>query len=164
MGPQQLLWERSLKKKKPVLYEIMDEQCAYIKDSVEDMSWDASTEGFDMTLSPRVPKLVGENIEAFIKNFLGPSSDLQDYIWAIHPGGKAIVEAVEGALKLDRSLTSSSWNVLKSYGNLSSATFLYVLDDICQKGYTKEKTIGIGFGPGLCIEALLLKKMNESIN
>lgn len=152
------------KEKETALFEIIDEYCAYIKDSVEDMTWDASTEGFEMTLSARVPKLIGEHIGSFIKNFLGPSYDLQEYIWAIHPGGKAIIEAVENALKLDRSLTSSAWNVLKTYGNLSSATFLYVLDDICQNYTSKEKTIGIGFGPGLSIEALLLKKLNGSIN
>jgi predicted naringenin-chalcone synthase len=140
------------------LFEFIDEHCSYIKDSTEDMTWDASTEGFDMTLSPRVPKLIGENIESFVKNFLGAAYDSQEYIWAIHPGGKAIVEAVEEKLNLDRSLTASSWNVLQSYGNISSATFLYVLDDICQSRSPKEKTIGIGFGPGLCIEALLLKK------
>lgn len=141
------------------LFEYIDEHCSYIKDSTRDMTWDASTEGFDMTLSPRVPKLIGENIESFIKTLLGQAYDVQEYTWAIHPGGKAIVEAVEEKLKLDRSLTASSWNVLQSYGNISSATFLYVLDDICQNHSKNEKTVGIGFGPGLCIEALLLKKI-----
>lgn len=143
------------------LFEFADEHCSYIRDSLDDMTWDAGTDGFDMTLSPRVPKLISEHIESFVKSFQGISDDWQEYVWAIHPGGKAIVEAVENALKLDRSLTTSSWNVLKSYGNLSSATFLYVLEDICQNFTPKEKIIGLGFGPGLCIEALLLKKMKR---
>lgn len=142
-----------------VLFEITDEKSSFIKDSINEMSWDASTEGFDMTLSARVPKLICEHIEPFIKSFLGHLYKADDYLWAIHPGGKAIVEAVEESLQLDRSLTTSSWNVLKAYGNLSSATFLYVLDDICKTYPGPKKTIGIGFGPGLCIESLLLNKV-----
>lgn len=143
------------------LFEIVGEHSSYIKDSFQDMSWDASTEGFEMTLSSRVPKLIAENIAGFMGDFPGIRDSLEEYVWAIHPGGKAIVEAVENSLKLDRGKTSSAWNVLKNNGNLSSTTFLYVLDDILQNYPSKERIIGIGFGPGLCIEALELKK-NES--
>lgn len=147
------------KKEEKILFEITDEKSAFIKDSENEMTWDASTEGFDMTLTARVPKLICEHIEPFIKSFMGPSYEAEDYLWAIHPGGKAIVEAVEESLNLDRTLTTSSWNVLKAYGNLSSATFLYVLDDICKTYSGQKKAIGIGFGPGLCIESLLLNKV-----
>lgn len=139
------------------IFEIIDEGSSYIKDTTEDMTWDASSEGFDMTLSARVPKLIQENIEQFVRNFLGFSYTSKKYTWAIHPGGKAIVEAIEEALKLDKSQTTSSWNVLKSFGNLSSATFLYVLEDIYRNSSSHDRIVGIGFGPGLCIEALLLK-------
>ncbi len=139
------------------VFEIVDEKSSIIEGTEEDMTWDASSLGFDMTLSARVPKLINENIEQFVRNFLGFSYKSKKYNWAIHPGGKAIVEAVEEGLKLDKSQTTSSWNVLKSYGNLSSATFLYVLEDIYRNSSSNERIVGLGFGPGLCIEALLLK-------
>ena len=145
-----------------VLFEIIDERCSYIKNSLEDMSWEGSMEGFDMRLSVRVPKLIGEHITPFINSFLGANFDPHQYVWAIHPGGRAIVEVVEIALNLDRSLTASAWNILNNYGNLSSATFLYVLEDVCQTYPSAKEVIGLGFGPGLCIEALLFKKMNTS--
>ncbi len=144
--------------KETVLFELLDEQSYVIKDTLEDMTWDASDEGFNMTLSPRVPKLIGEYIEPFTQKLMEKGSSKEEYEWAIHPGGKAIVEAVENAMSLDRSLTSSAWNILKNYGNLSSATFLYVLDDIFQRPSSKEKIIGLGFGPGISVEGLSLRK------
>jgi predicted naringenin-chalcone synthase len=140
------------------LFELVDDQSFVIKDSFKEMTWDASDEGFDMTLSARVPKLIGEYIESFVKRLIGASADLQEYEWAIHPGGKAIIEAVELALKLDRSQAASSWTVLKHFGNLSSATFLYVLEDIYQRQNAKEKILGLGFGPGLSVEGIVLQK------
>lgn len=139
------------------LFVLGEEQSYIIGDSSDEMSWDASDEGFDMTLTSRVPKLISDNIALFIKKLIGDSPQ-HDYEWAIHPGGKAIIEAIENSLKLDRSLTASSWNVLNKFGNLSSASFLYVLDDISKRTLQKEKIVGIGLGPGLVVEGLLLQK------
>ena len=140
-----------------VLFDLLDEASMIISGSMEDMTWDAGDEGFDMTLSQRVPKLIGENISPFIKQLAG-DSPCQTLEWAIHPGGKAILETIEKTLVLDRSLTASSWNVLNQYGNLSSATILYVLEDIYQRADARKNVISIGFGPGLTVEGLLLKK------
>jgi predicted naringenin-chalcone synthase len=137
-----------------VLFEITGEKATMIKESLKDMTWDASDEGFDMTLSQRVPSLIGEHIEGFVKQMVGEK--IHDCEWAIHPGGKLIVETVEKAMKLDRSKTTSTWNVLSECGNISSATFLFVLKDIHQRKVKKEKIIGLGFGPGLSVEGLLL--------
>ena len=139
------------------IFEFVHEQCFAIQDSLEDMTWDASTEGFDMTLSQRVPGLIGKHIETFAKRLVG-SSNFEECEWAIHPGGKAIIESVEKALAINRSLTQSTWNVLSQCGNLSSATILYVLKDISQRQTLKKTVASLGFGPGLSVEGLLLKK------
>ena len=118
---------------------------------------DASDEGFDMTLSARVPALINQHIPSFVQK-LAASLPYEEVEWAIHPGGKSIVEAIEKSLGLDRSQTLSSWNVLHQFGNMSSATFLFVLEDICKRNNAKKDVIGLGFGPGLSIEGLRLKK------
>lgn len=140
------------------LFEFIDEQCLAIENSQEDMTWHAADEGFDMTLSAQVPHIISCHIKPFAEKLTGEKTNVSDCEWAIHPGGKAIVESVEKALQIDRSATISSWNVLNKYGNLSSATFLYVLEDIANRGGSKEKVIGLGFGPGISVEGISLKK------
>lgn len=139
------------------LFEIIDEYTYCLPDTYDDITWDASDLGFDMKLSLRVPKLIAQNIATFIREFLGTTSPYHSYEWAIHPGGKAIIDAVEQTLKISKDLTLSTWNVLKNFGNLSSATFLYVLEDIYQRKIENKKIVGIGFGPGVAIEGLLLE-------
>ncbi len=139
-----------------VIFEITEERSCAIHDTLDDMTWDASDEGFNMTLSQRVPSLIETHIESFVKQLAGTSANFHEFEWAIHPGGKLIVESVEKALKLDRSMTASTWNVLGHCGNVSSATFLFVLKDIFNRNISKEKVIGLGFGPGLCVEGLVL--------
>lgn len=140
------------------IFEFIEEKCDAIPDSLNDMTWDASSEGFDMTLSQRVPGIINKYIEPFVKKLAG-TINFQELEWAIHPGGKAIIEAVEKACALDKSSALSTWSVLKNYGNLSSATFLYVLWEIHQRQISKENIIGLGFGPGLSVEGLLLKNV-----
>lgn len=139
------------------LFNISEERACLIENTQEDMTWDACDEGFAMKLSPRIPGLIRENISSFVHQLTG-DIPLKDCVWAIHPGGKSIVEAIENALSLDRSSTISSWNILSQYGNLSSATFLYVLEDICQRHVSNKPIVGLGFGPGLSIEGLMLHK------
>jgi predicted naringenin-chalcone synthase len=144
--------------KETPLFAITGDQSSFIHDTMEDMTWDAGDEGFDMTLTRRVPTLISEHIAHFTKQLAGHAMPYSQYEWAIHPGGKSIVETIEKTMCLDRSQTQSSWNVLQQFGNLSSATILYVLDDIAKRKDSKEEIIGLGFGPGLCIEGLLLKQ------
>lgn len=146
------------------LFEIVGERAYAIHDSLEDMTWDASDEGFDMTLSQRVPSLIGDHIESFVHELVGRDVNLLACEWAIHPGGKLIVETVEQKMKLDKSMTTSTWNVLGQCGNMSSATFLYVLKDIADRKVEREKIIGLGFGPGLSVEGLVLNNKNKNIS
>ncbi len=144
------------------LFNIIDEKSYFIKNTMDEMTWNASDEGFDMKLSQRVPSLINEHIFQFATQFIDPLIKLDQYEWAIHPGGKSIIEAIEKSLSLDRSQTISSWNILQHFGNLSSATFLYVLEDIQNRRDSKEHVIGLGFGPGLSIEGLKLQQISCS--
>lgn len=148
-------WENSL-------WEIVKNQSMGLENSFEEMSWEASDTGFLMTLSQHVPQSIRNNIVAFSGSLLqgAPSSTLAaaDCDWAIHPGGKAIVKSIEEALNLKEDQTIPSWNTLANYGNMSSATFLFVLDELRRSKSMKEWSAGLGFGPGLSMEGILLRK------
>ena len=89
---------------------------------------------------------------------MGSDFSYKDCDWAIHPGGKSIIQAVEKALKLQEGLTKASWDTLANYGNMSSATFLFVLHRLLEQKSSKKWTIGVGFGPGLSVEGILLSR------
>lgn len=128
--------------------------CA-LKNSQTKMTWTASNHGLVMTLDREVPKIIEQQSPELIAKFL-ENMNYKDLIWAIHPGGKAIVENIERACNLNKEQTASSWQVLKDYGNMSSATFLFVLNDLIKNKKNNKDTFGIGFGPGLSIEMILL--------
>ena len=94
------------------------------------------------------------------QNALQEMSFLKDDIkyWAIHPGGKKILKEVEKALSLDVSALQVSRNILSNYGNMSSATLLYVLEAMRKQIERKDEPVFCaGFGPGLTIETMILK-------
>lgn len=141
------------------LFEILSSGSCTVPETQADMTWDACDEGFDMTLSQRVPHLIEKHISSFFKRLAKDNLQPRDMDYAIHPGGKSILESVERGLDLSRASTQSSWNILENYGNLSSATFLHVLHDLSKRKQTKRNIVGLGFGPGLTIEGLVLNKI-----
>ena len=79
--------------------------------------------------------------------------------WAIHPGGKAILDKVQTELELTPEQTQASRNVLYRYGNMSSATSLFVLKELLDTGSVEksdERVCAIAFGPGLTVESAIL--------
>lgn len=140
------------------LWHIHAKKSASVENTTEKMRWEAGDEGYLMKLSHTVPVILGRQIEGFAKTLLGPEISFQECDWAIHPGGKSIIQAVEKALGLDEHQTKSSWDILANYGNMSSATFLFVLKHLHESRPLKEWTTGIGFGPGLSFEGIVLRK------
>lgn len=125
----------------------------------KDMAWELSSTGFLMTLSGYVPNLIEEDFEVFTERALQKNNLKKENItdWCIHPGGKKILEAIHKSLHLTNDTLTESYDVLKEYGNMSSATILFVLKKIFEKtGSEKEKTIfGAAFGPGLTMETFV---------
>jgi len=130
----------------------------------EDMAWSIGDYGFDMILSSYVPELLRESLEPFLKPvFERLNLDMgQIDLWGIHPGGRAILDAVERKLELPDGALDSSRSVLSSFGNMSSATILFVLKDLLERpaGSPSQKTLAMAFGPGLTIESALLTKQS----
>ena len=123
-----------------------------------DMAWQLSETGFIMNLTSYVPGLIKENILPMLDKIgLLPSAIAH---WAIHPGGKKIVDDFAVALNLDKTALSETYDVLKNFGNMSSPTVLFVLKQVLEKAKDAklgEKLFSAAFGPGLSIETMQLQ-------
>lgn len=133
-----------------------------ITDGAKDMAWQISERGFLMTLSAYIPKLIEKNLKDFLNAALTDLSLVKAHIsnWAIHPGGRKILEAVAMELGLNKEELDSSYQTLRNYGNMSSPTILFVIKDILTKQNTtntNEYTFALAFGPGLVMESCLMK-------
>jgi len=124
----------------------------------EDMAWQLSETGFIMNLTSYVPDLIRENMEPMLRSIQLEPEDIAH--WAIHPGGKRILDDFAAALQLDRCKLASSYDVLKNYGNMSSPTVLFVLKEVLEKMKPEHKggrAFTAAFGPGLSIETMQLQ-------
>ncbi len=127
----------------------------------KDMAWDIHSDGFLMKLSSYVPELVKNGVSHIIKQMKDSLdfsiSDIKH--WAIHPGGRKILESCESELSISKESLSNSYDVLKNFGNMSAPTIFFVLHKILyQSGNRKmDKVFACGFGPGLTLESALLQ-------
>jgi len=124
---------------------------------IKDMAWEISSKGFLMTLSGYVPQLIEEDITALVNEALQQSNITKEEVgyWCIHPGGRKIVDTIQKQLGLHDCDTHPAREVLRKYGNMSSATIFFVLDEICHQAKQQNKpsrTLGVAFGPGLTME------------
>lgn len=120
------------------------------------MGWEASDRGFLIRLSHTVPVHIGRSIKMFVDQLVPKALSLEECGWVIHPGGKSVLQAVEKALCIDRHQTQASWDVLAKYGNMSSATFLFILEHLLKQKDPAPWLVGLAFGPGLSMEGMLL--------
>jgi len=135
------------------------------KKGSEDMAWSIGDNGFDMVLSAYIPELLTGGLDDFLepvlKHYDLDSANVSR--WAVHPGGRAILDKVESYLNLPVKSLESSRYVLSKFGNMSSATILFVLDHILRKkndpANENEQVIAMAFGPGLTIESAHLTKL-----
>lgn len=151
------------RKNETPLFSIENQSSLALEDSLDKMSWEAGDHGFFMHLSPYVPALIKRHIHKIISPLLQQRAEIADCDWAIHPGGKSVIQAVERGLQLTPSQTQAAWETLERYGNMSSASFLFVLEQLLQQKTHNHLTAGVGFGPGLSIEGILLRKMQRHV-
>lgn len=132
-------------------------------DSEGDMAWTIGDHGFDMVLSTYVPRILEANIDSVVRKLLEQNGLSFETIshWAIHPGGRAILDKVGHGLGLDEDALAPSRHILREYGNMSSATILFVLEEFLKSGRTAEgETVcAMAFGPGLTVESALLRRV-----
>lgn len=141
------------------LWNIIRTHSYGFENSINKMTWEASDKGFLMRLCHTIPVLIRRHIKNFIEDLLKEEMAFEHCDWVIHPGGKSIIQAVERALNLKADQTQSSWEIFANYGNISSATFLFVLEHLSRQAHIRPWSVGVGFGPGLSVEGILLNRI-----
>jgi len=136
--------------------------CGLAPEGVRDMAWHIGDFGFEMTLSGYVPALIERGIGQLTADLLKDLPVRREEIrhFALHPGGRKILEAIEKALGLSRDDNRYAYQVLRDYGNMSSATVLFVLRELLAAATPADNgapVLSCAFGPGLTMEAMLLK-------
>ncbi|WP_420594619.1 type III polyketide synthase [Deinococcus sp.] len=133
-----------------------------------DMAWKIGNEGFEMVLSTYVPDIIEAHIEGALAPLLGgdpalmgaPHREIER--WAIHPGGRSILDKVQVALSLSDEQLAPSREVLRLYGNMSSATVLFILKDLLENAEAGERICSMAFGPGLTVETGLMTRLDAA--
>ncbi|MHA2386841.1 MAG: 3-oxoacyl-[acyl-carrier-protein] synthase III C-terminal domain-containing protein, partial [Candidatus Thorarchaeota archaeon] len=136
---------------------------SFAANTENDMAWRIGDHGFLMKLSVYVPNIVKENIKPLMDDLFQTSGIKQDEIdiWAIHPGGRSILEKAEEALGLTKEDLDASYRIMQEYGNMSSTTIMFVLEDILKDPKKKGKVFSAAFGPGITVEVGLMEKLEE---
>jgi len=125
------------------------------------ITWNVRDSGFDMFLSGKVPAAIGNALRGSISQLLDgvPPSSIDR--WAVHPGGRTVLDAVEGSLGLSPAALATSRAVLQRFGNMSSATLLFVLDQMIRTRTAGERGFAMAFGPGLSAETFAFRMAGD---
>jgi predicted naringenin-chalcone synthase len=131
----------------------------FLEDSEADMAWKIGAHGFDMRLSLHVPRLIGAHLGALVDELFARAGRRRDEvsIWAVHPGGRAILEKAAEALGIEAADLAVCYAVLEEFGNMSSPTILFVLERILDDP-RRGTVFATAFGPGLTVESAILEK------
>lgn len=141
--------------KKPVQISRFDS--LIVHNGYKDMAWQLSETGFLMNLTSYVSSIIKENIKPMMDAIGLKANDVQH--WAVHPGGKRIIDDFEDALGLEQPQLFHSYDVLKNFGNMSSPTILFVLKQLLENNTQKsnDRVFTAAFGPGLSVETMQLQ-------
>jgi predicted naringenin-chalcone synthase len=125
-----------------------------LPDTADEITWRVGDRGFDMHLSGDVPRHIARHLPAHVAALVGqtPLDDIP--LWAVHPGGRSVLDAVQGALGLGEDAMAASRAVLRERGNMSSATTPFVLRRLMDAPGAGRRGVALGFGPGLGVESL----------
>ncbi len=124
------------------------------RDARDLMTWKVRDDGFDMVLSGRVPATIQTVLGGNVATILhGDPVDEID-LWAVHPGGRSVLDAVQRTLNLGPEALDLSRDVLRANGNMSSATVMFVLERMLRDRKGGDKGCAMAFGPGLTAETM----------
>lgn len=135
----------------------------------DDMAWKIGDHGFEMVLSNAIPAIIDEHITGAIEPLVDHDSELAEALaadtagdaiehWAIHPGGRSILDKVESRLRLSEAQLVPARETLRNFGNMSSATVMFVLRNILASDAADDgdRVVAMAFGPGLTVESALM--------
>jgi predicted naringenin-chalcone synthase len=137
-------------------------QALLVPDTERNISWRIGDAGFNMVLSGQVPAGVAEGLRQGAGAVLRGAAPEDIDLWAVHPGGRSVLDAVEGALRLPPDALSTSRAVLRENGNMSSATVLFVLKAMLENAPPGQRGCAMAFGPGMVAETMLFHTMGRA--
>lgn len=132
-----------------------------IPESHSSMSWVPSDRGMKMTLSRKVPNQIAAHLQDFLNQLTDNNQELlHEALFAIHPGGPKIIEAVQETLGLKEAQIAASREILRQRGNMSSATLPHIWKQLTEESHPPQKpVISLAFGPGLTIFGALFETL-----
>lgn len=140
---------------------VLATESVFYPDTEGVMGWDFKDSGFNIVLSADVPTMVKKHLRGNVDGFLAKHgltrADVKHFV--AHTGGPKVLGAFEEALELPPDALARSWESLRSVGNLSSASVLFVMADLLESKTAKPGDYGlmVAMGPGFCSELVLLR-------
>lgn len=145
--------------KKRATPRIIATQSTTMPNSLDVMGWEIKNDGLFVVFSKDIPSIIEKWLQPNVMRFLDTNrirvEDLNHFI--AHPGGKKVLEAYVSALDLPENMIETSLNVLKEFGNMSSATILYVLRRFMKTAREGDVGLAAALGPGFSSELLLVR-------
>jgi predicted naringenin-chalcone synthase len=139
----------------PVGVRMESFRAALLPDTRELIRWNIRQQGFDMVLSGGVPGAIRTGLAASRDEILGGAGEIA--LWAVHPGGRTVLDAVEQAFALQPAALAASRGVLNDFGNMSSGSVMFVLDRLMQDAPPGASGCAMSFGPGLVAETMMFR-------
>ena len=128
--------------------------------SLDVMGWNVTSRGLQVVFNRRIPRIVREHSRAELDRLLASAGVSQDepLVYLYHPGGRKVLEAYRDAYGIGREALADSYGVLADYGNMSSATVLFVLERyLSRREHPHTHAAVSALGPGFCSESLMLR-------
>ena len=141
----------------PCGLEMLGFEAAVIPGSEEEITWRVGGQGFDMRLAGTVPGIVGRALPGIVDSLRNKFRVNDLSLWAVHPGGRSILDAVETSLALPADALTASRRVLRDYGNMSSPTVMFVLKALMDEAADGQAGAALAFGPGLTAETMVFR-------
>jgi predicted naringenin-chalcone synthase len=146
-----------------VLFELHKTASFIIPNTLEMMKWELHNTGLVIGLAKEITGEIYKYIDNFCRDLLSHHPDVYGPItppmcqWAVHPGGPMIIQAIADKIGIEKAAVQASWDVLDKYGNMSSATLIFVLQQIREQKLNGVWVPALAFGPGLNVEGTLLR-------
>ncbi len=137
----------------PSGFAVLNQFAASLGDTADLIRWTIGDSGFSMHLSGQVPAQIAQALVegGLHSRMLGDQSPQSIDAWAVHAGGKSIVDAIQTALHLEPNVLEESREVLARFGNMSSSTLMFILAAMLDNPH-RRNGVALAFGPGLAAE------------
>lgn len=139
--------------------EIVATRSVFLPNTLDLMGWEFTNAGMRLILSREIPAAIRRHIREAVDRFLSEQGVRLDDVthFAVHPGGPRVLEGIEDALGLPRDGLHASRQFLRRYGNLSSASVLFILASVLREARPGQLGLVVAVGPGFSLEMVLIR-------